>query len=89
MDFLMHFMLDRQMLPDGGLKILRKILEKHQTQRPPYSIEIFTKADSTAIIEFCISTFFRHYSLYEFAFKPRMELVLKVEGFSNQRYNAE
>ena len=34
-----------------------------------------------------MKTFFRHYSLYEFAFKPRMELVLKFEPFLNNQFN--
>jgi hypothetical protein len=31
MDYLLHYMLDKQMLPDGGLKVLKKILERHQS----------------------------------------------------------
>lgn len=36
-----------------------------------------------------MKTFFRHFSLYEFSFKPRRELVLKSEPFLNRRFNAE
>lgn len=31
---------------------------------------------------------FRHYSLYEFSFKPRVELILKCEAFHNTSHNA-
>lgn len=77
------------MLPDAGLKVLKKILERHNSMRPPFSIEVFSLGDCKRIIEFAINTFFRHYSLYEFAFKPRMELVLRVDKFNNQKFNSE
>ena len=35
-----------------------------------------------------MKTFFRHYSLYEFSFKPRRELILKSEPFLSQKVNA-
>ena len=31
----------------------------------------------------------RHFSLYEFAFKPRVELVLRSDPVLNTKYNAE
>ncbi len=40
------------------------------------------------IIDFTMRTLFRHYSLYEFSFKPRIELVLKCEPFQNNGFNA-
>jgi hypothetical protein len=39
-------------------------------------------------VAFTLKTFFRHYSLYEFSFKPRRELVLKSEPFVNAAFNA-
>jgi hypothetical protein len=44
--------------------------------------------DIPAILAFTLKTLFRHYSLYEFSFKPRMELVLKCEPFLNLETNA-
>ena len=29
MDFLLHFMLERQMLPEEGFRLLKRILERH------------------------------------------------------------
>ena len=29
MDFLLHYMMDRQMLPEEGFKLLKKVLERH------------------------------------------------------------
>ena len=37
---------------------------------------------------FSLRTFLRHYSLYEFAFKPRIELVLKQQPTINPQFNA-
>jgi hypothetical protein len=41
------------------------------------------------IIEFTLATFFRHFGMYEFAFKPRRELILKTEPYLQKRFNAE
>ena len=35
-----------------------------------------------------MSTFLRHFSLYEFAFKPRIELVLRSDPVFNTKMNA-
>ena len=58
-------------------------------QRPPFNILIFEQADLAKIVKFTQQTFFRHFSLYEFAFKPRMELMLKCEPFLNTKFNAQ
>ena len=36
-----------------------------------------------------MKTFLRHFSLYEFAFKPRVELVLRSDPVFNTRFNAD
>lgn len=82
-------MLERQMLPEEGFKTLRRILERHSLQRPPFSILIFDENDVREISAFVLKTFLRHFSLYEFSFKPRRELILKCEPFMNQEFNAE
>ena len=56
--------------------MLKQILKKHTLQRPPYSIFIFTEAEASEIINFLLRTFFRHYSLYEYSFKPKIDLIL-------------
>jgi hypothetical protein len=45
MDFLLQHMLERQMLPEEGFKTLKRILERHSLQRPPFSILIFDEKD--------------------------------------------
>mmetsp|Transcript_12783 Transcript_12783/g.21615 ORF Transcript_12783/g.21615 Transcript_12783/m.21615 type:complete len:176 (+) Transcript_12783:344-871(+) len=76
MDFLLHVMIKRQLQMELGLKLLKQILAKHSLQRPPYSIFIFSEAESQRIVDFMLNSFFRHYSLYEYSFKPKVELVL-------------
>ena len=36
-----------------------------------------------------MTTFLRHFSLYEFAFKQRVELVLRSDPVINSKFNAE
>ena len=36
-----------------------------------------------------MTTFLRHFSLYEFAFKPRVELVLRSDPVFNTMFNTE
>lgn len=89
MDHLLHEMLDKQELPEKGYKSLVKILERHSIQRPPFQILIFDpKIDIPKITQFVLKSFFRHYSLYEFTFKPRRELIMKTETFLNGNFNA-
>lgn len=82
-------MLEKQQSPDVGLKNLKQYLKEHSIQRPPFSIQIFTDEEALKIIQFALQTFLRHFSLYEFAFKPRVELVLRTDPVLNMKYNAE
>ena len=85
----MNFMLEKQQLPAQGFKEFKKIVEAHSQQRPPFKILIFdSQKDVPVMNNFVLTTFFRHYSLYEFTFKPRRELILKTEPFLLQEFNA-
>jgi len=69
-------MIKKQLQSEEGVKMLKQILKKHTLQRPPYSIFIFTGEEASDIINFLLRTFFRHYSLYEYSFKPKIDLIL-------------
>ena len=56
--------------------MLKQILERHTVQLPPHSIFIFTEKEVQDIINFMLRTFFRHYSLYEYSFKPKVDIIL-------------
>jgi hypothetical protein len=49
---------------------------------------IFDESDNDKICDFALKTFFRHFTLYEFSFKPRRELILKTEPFLTEKMNA-
>lgn len=75
-DFILQTMTKKQLQVEEGVKMLKDILSRHCLQRPPYSILIFTAEENQQIINFMLRTYFRHYSLYEYSFKPKVELVL-------------
>ena len=39
-------------------------------------------------MQFAMTTFLRHFSLYEFAFKPRIELVLRSDPVFNTNFSS-
>jgi hypothetical protein len=82
-------MLERQLIQEEGFRLLKKALERHSLQRPPFSILIFDEQDISKIADFTLKTFFRHFTLYEFSFKPRRELILRSEPFLTEKMNAQ
>ena len=89
LDFVFNRMLEKQLKPEQGLKLLKDLLANHSIQRPPYQIFIFTDREVADIVHFSMTTFLRHFSLYEFAFKPRVELVLRSDPVLPSSFNAE
>jgi hypothetical protein len=89
LDYVFNRMLEKQLKPESGLKLLKDLLSNHSIQRPPYQIFIFTESEVADIVNFSMTTFLRHFSLYEFAFKPRVELVLRSDPVFNTQFNAE
>ena len=89
LDHVFQRMLEKQLKPEIGLKLLKDHLSDHSIQRPPHKIMIFTDDEVEKIIKFSLTTFLRHFSLYEFAFKPRVELVLRSDPVFNNKFNAE
>lgn len=79
LDHVFNEMLNSSLKPEQGLKLLRTILSDHTCQRPPFSIFIFTETEVQAIVDFSLTSFLRHFYLYEYAFKPRVELVLRTD----------
>jgi hypothetical protein len=79
MDFTIHAMVKNHMMVEDGYKMLKDILDRHKCQRPPFSIFIFTDEEVKQINEFMLKSFFRHFCLYEYAFKPKVELMLVTE----------
>jgi hypothetical protein len=72
-------MLEKAFTADQGRQLLNQILIDHSIHRPPFSIYVFSERHINAVLDFATTTFLSHFSLYEFAFKPRVELVLKTQ----------
>lgn len=89
LDHVFSRMLEKQLKPEVGLKLLKDHLSDHSIQRPPHKIFIFTDEEVDKIVKFSLTTFLRHFSLYEFAFKPRVELVLRSDPVFKTAFNAE
>jgi hypothetical protein len=68
--------------------MLKDLLKSHSIQRPPFQIFIFSEREVEKIISFSLTTFLRHFSLYEFAFKPRIDMVLHTHPVFNTQFNA-
>lgn len=66
--------------------MLRSILQDHSIHRPPYSIFIFERYEIEEIIDFALQSFLRHFSLYELAFKPRVEIELRTDPVLYQSF---
>ena len=68
--------------------MLKQHLQDHSIQRPPFSIAIFSVQEVQLILDFALETLLRHFSLYEFAFNPRVELILRTDPVMSTGFNA-
>eukprot|EP01063_Lacrimia_lanifica_P017223 TRINITY_DN24012_c0_g1_i1.p1 TRINITY_DN24012_c0_g1~~TRINITY_DN24012_c0_g1_i1.p1 ORF type:complete len:329 (+),score=105.32 TRINITY_DN24012_c0_g1_i1:57-1043(+) len=59
-----------------ALQTLEHWIIQHSVHRPPQTVLLFNLAEVKAIHHFCVSTYFRHYKLYEYAFTPAQVLTL-------------
>lgn len=48
--------------------LLRKLVVQHSVPRPPYSAAIFDVGDVQDLDEYMLTTYYRHYKMYAFAF---------------------
>jgi hypothetical protein len=66
--------------------ILEDLLIGHSVHRPPYSAAVFAVDDTKLIIDYLLSTYFRHYKLYLYAFSSRSELCITAStlGAANE-----
>ena len=58
------------------MKLLQDLLVKHCVERPPYSSSVFSLAQVKDITEYVLSTYFKHFKLYKYAFTKRVRLDL-------------
>jgi hypothetical protein len=53
----------------------------HSVHRPPYSIKVFDLKEMTALTDYVVNTYFRHYLMYKYAFTKKMRLEFVIENF--------
>jgi hypothetical protein len=56
---------------ERSFALFKSLMLSHSVQRPPYSIGLFTFPEYTAILEWGLDTYYRHYKLYQYAFTDR------------------
>lgn len=89
LESVLQTVLEKQLNAQQGFNILKTHLANHSIQRPPYSIAIFSAAESEKILQFAQETMLRHISLYEFAFNQRVEMILRTNTVMNTNFNAK
>eukprot|EP00798_Chlamydomonas_sp_ICE-L_P004543 gene4543-14721_t len=57
---------------EKSFKMFKDLLMAHSVQRPPYSIGLFSYQEMTAVVEWFLDTYYRHYKLYIYAFTKRV-----------------
>lgn len=58
--------------------LLRDLLVRHSVARPPFSAAIFDLDDVQHIDTYLLSTYYRHYKLYVYAFVPRRTATIRT-----------
>lgn len=62
------------------LKLVEDLMVKHCVERPPYSSSVFSLAQVKDITDYLLSTYFKHFKFYKFAFTKRIRLDLHFTG---------
>ena len=68
---------------------LRARLTAHAVRRPPFSEQIFTLAQTKAIQQYLLRTYFRQFRLYKHTFVPRVRLTVRHEPKQEQQQQEE
>ena len=61
------------------LSYFQELLIRHSVNRPPFSACIFSPIEVKKINEYVLSTYFKHYKLYKYAFTKRVHLNLSLQ----------
>ena len=55
----------------------RELLLRHSVHRPPFSTGLYSLVQVKAITDYVLSTYFKHFKLYKYAFTKRVQLNLR------------
>ena len=69
---------------DTTMKMFQELMVKHSVERPPYSTSVFNIAEVKAITDYVLTTYFKHFKLYKFAFTKKVRLDLNFGPQSSE-----
>ncbi|XP_071945598.1 cilia- and flagella-associated protein 119-like [Antedon mediterranea] len=56
----------------------KELILCHAVKRPPWSVNIFSPEQVHLVTEYVLTTYFKHYKLYKYAFTPLVKLDLSI-----------
>lgn len=77
-----HSSMEAKASMKDAFALLEDLLVSHSVHRPPYSAAVFAVDDVKLILDFLLSTYFRHYKLYLFTFARRSQLHFKAHSYA-------
>jgi len=62
---------------EESFSYFRDLILRHSVQRPPRSIQIFSRDDVDPIIDYALESYFRQFLVYKYIFTPKTRLVFR------------
>ncbi len=76
-----------------AVSYFQKLVLQHSVNRPPFSIQIFNPSEVKHLNEYILSTYFKHYKLYKYAFTRKVHLNMSLaydgEGVETEADNKD
>ncbi|XP_064405072.1 cilia- and flagella-associated protein 119-like [Halichondria panicea] len=63
---------------EQALELFNNLLIRHGVSRPPYSVMLFSLQQVKIITDYVLSTYFKHYKMYKYAFTKKVRLSLRL-----------
>ena len=63
---------------EQALELFNNLIVRHGVTRPPYSMALFSLAQVKSLTDYVLSSYFKHYKMYKYAFTKRVRLGLKL-----------
>lgn len=63
---------------DEVLTYFQEMMVRHSVNRPPFSLCIFSPCQVKSITEYILSTYFKHFKFYKYAFTKRLHLNVSL-----------
>lgn len=60
------------------LDFFQELMVRHSVNRPPFSVCIFSPDEVKSINDYLLSTYFKHFKLYKYAFTRRVHLNMSL-----------